>query len=162
MTGRHLLLVPALLAGCAGRPLLDRIDHASASAGSVTVRMPWALQPFKGAPAPVYFRIINHGTSADTLDGVASPMAGMAMLHGTSATGPMTPVMELAIPPGDSVVLRPGVMHVMLDSLHGNLVRGDSLMLTLHFRHAGSVTLAVPVIGYDDLDRYATQLEGKH
>ncbi len=161
MIDRRALLPLAVLIGCAGPSLLDRIEHASASAGSVTVRMPWALQPFKDAPAPVYFRIINHGTNADTLDGVASPVAGMAMLHGTSAAGSMTPLAELAIPPGDSVVLRPGVLHVMLDSLHRNLLRGDSLMLTLHFRRGGGLTLAVPVIGYGDLDRYAAKLEGR-
>jgi len=156
------VLLLALLVGCAGSPLLDRIEHASASAGSLTVRMPWALQPFKDAPAPVYFRVINHGATTDTLDGVTSPVAGMAMLHGTSTAGAMTPLPELAIPAGDSVVLRPGVRHVMLDSLHRTLVRGDSLLLTLHFRHAGSVTVAVPVITYNDLDRYAKTLEGKH
>ncbi len=159
MTRRTALLLPVLLAGCTGAALLHRVERASATAGDVTVRMPWALQPFKNAPAAVYFRVLNHGAVPDTLDAVSSPLAGMAMLHGTGSNGAMTPLTMLPIPAGDSIVLRPGVLHVMLEQLHRQVLRGDSIVITLHFRRAGSITVAAPVLGYDDLDKYATTLK---
>jgi periplasmic copper chaperone A len=147
------------LAACAGSTLLHRIERTSRTAGTVEVRMPWALQPFPDSPAPVYFRIINSGAATDTLDSVTSPDAGMAMLHGTSAAGAMTMMADFPIPAHDTIILRPGVLHVMLDSLHRKVVRGDSIVVTLHFRHAGEVTLAAPVISYDDLDKWADVLK---
>jgi copper(I)-binding protein len=55
------------------------------------------------------------------------------------------------VPAGDSLVLAPGGLHVMLELTGSNPPqKGDSLPLTLRFRHAGDVTVSLPVRAYGD------------
>jgi copper(I)-binding protein len=70
------------------------------------------------------------------------------MLHG----GGMAALTALPVPPGDSLVLEPGRLHLMLDPPLPALVRGDSVAITLRFALAGEVALVVPVIDYVEAD----------
>ena len=53
----------------------------------------------------------------------------------------------LAIEPGKTVKLAPGGYHLMLMDLKSPLKQGDKLPLTLEFRKAGKVKLALEVQG---------------
>jgi copper(I)-binding protein len=105
------------------------------------------IDPFArafGASGAAYFRIFNAAPVEDVLLSASSPDAGMAMLmeSGADATG----VMKMdAVPdgfviaPGGAYVLTGGGAHVMLMGLKRHMKSGDTVTLTLTFRHAGEV-----------------------
>lgn len=51
----------------------------------------------------------------------------------------------LEIPAGETVVLEPKSLHIMLIGLNESLMPGASFDLTLTFEHAGEVTLPVTI-----------------
>ncbi len=84
----------------------------------------------------------------DTLLSVSTPEAGMAMLHTTVTHGAMSGMADMdhvSLPPGKKVRFAPHGMHVMLMDLKHPLSPGGTLPLTLHFAHAGDITIAAPV-----------------
>ena len=68
-----------------------------------------------------------------------------ASRRGTPATMEMRPVAEIPVRPGETVVLKPGALHVMLIGLKAPLREGERLSLTLRFARAGEITVEVPV-----------------
>lgn len=58
----------------------------------------------------------------------------------------MQQVMEIALPAGTAVELKPGGYHVMFIGLVNPLQTGDTIELTLTFQNAGEVTISVPVL----------------
>ncbi len=123
---------------------------AALAAGGTVVENPWAWssttpQQRTGA---AYLTIVNRGAEADRLLGASSPIAKSVMLHETIKNGDilrMRPVKELAIPPGEAVVLEPGGRHLMLMGLVTPLEHGVAVPLTLIFQHAGRVTVELAV-----------------
>jgi len=55
-------------------------------------------------------------------------------------------VMEIALPAGTSVELKPGGYHAMFIGLVNPLKTGDTIELTLTFQEAGAITISVPVL----------------
>ncbi|MEN9416974.1 MAG: hypothetical protein RI988_594, partial [Pseudomonadota bacterium] len=51
----------------------------------------------------------------------------------------------IEVPPGKTVELKPGGLHVMLIGIQKPLKVGDSFPLTLRFEKAGEVQVEVPV-----------------
>ena len=49
------------------------------------------------------------------------------------------------LPPGETVRMVPGGMHLMMLDIRESLSPGETLSLTLFFQNSPSVTLAVPV-----------------
>lgn len=94
-----------------------------------------------------YFRLRN-GTRADTLLGVETPVAEVVELHAmTQEQGVMHMEQETSVPlaPGATLELAPGGRHLMLVNMKRALKVGDRIPLTLHFRHAGLVTVEAVV-----------------
>jgi len=58
----------------------------------------------------------------------------------------MQQVMEIALPAGTPVELKPGGYHVMFIGLVNPLQTGDTIELTLTFKNAGEITVSVPVL----------------
>jgi len=54
-------------------------------------------------------------------------------------------VTRLSIPPGGSLELRPGGLHLMLINLRRDLRPGDRFTLSLTFERAGRLAMDVPV-----------------
>jgi copper(I)-binding protein len=160
------IVLPAMMLGVtlacsAPDPVVEGIRGSETVAGPIRLRSAWGLQPFTNAPLPGYLRIVNLGAAADTLLGVRSEAAGMVRLHG-SADGPssgsgqgggMTMLSELVIPAGDSLLMAPGGMHLMLEQLRRRVVAGDTVAVVLKFANAGEVELLLPVVGYELLER---------
>lgn len=126
---------------------------AVAGAGEgVTVEAAWAraTSPVARAGA-VYLTIGNAGAAADTLTGIATDRAAMAMLHRTTTSAEGVSAMEavpaLEIPPGAAMTLEPGAMHIMLSGLEAPLSPGDRFDVVLTFTGAGAVTVPVVVLG---------------
>ena len=117
--------------------------------GTLRIRDAWARPTPPGiSVGAVYLRISNQGAEADRLVGVSSPAAAHGEIHETrsqAGTMQMRQVSALVCPPGATVNILPGGVHIMLVGLKQPLVAGADLAVTLTFQAAGSVTLAVPV-----------------
>jgi periplasmic copper chaperone A len=100
--------------------------------------------------ASVYLTLQNTGPDADTLVGISTDSAGMAMMHATkieNGVAKMTMSDEIAIPGGGTLELKPSGNHIMLEDLKAPLKQGDTLTLSLKFKKSGIVTVKVPVGG---------------
>lgn len=122
-----------------------------AKAGDIEVEHAWSRATI-GADRPgvVYLSIRNTGSEDDALIGVATPIAGMPMIHETVVTdgvASMPHAMSVPVPAGQTVELAPGGYHGMLMGLTQALENGDSFPLTLTFQIAGEVTVTVDVLG---------------
>lgn len=120
-------------------------------AGDLTIQQPWARASAGRARVGVaYLTIANGGAAPDRLLGVASPVAQRAALHVTAMEGgimKMRAVGAVDIPPGETVTLAPGGLHIMLMRLAAPLKRGTAFPLTLTFARAGAVEVTVRVLG---------------
>ncbi|WP_040672449.1 copper chaperone PCu(A)C [Rhodobacter ferrooxidans] len=99
--------------------------------------------PAEGAQsAAAYMDILNTGPTAERLLGVEVGFASAA-LSGTvvdaNGVASMGPLEAVDLPPGSSVALEPGGLHVMLMGLTRALAVGDELPGTLVFEHQGRV-----------------------
>jgi copper(I)-binding protein len=124
----------------------------SAILGDIHITDGFAYAPITQESGAAYLTLRNTGTAADTLSEISSTIAGMAGMHGSTTAGGgsmMLRLKDLAIPPGGEVTLKPGGAHLMLERLNRLPKPGDSLPLTLTFRHAGTITLELPVRAYN-------------
>lgn len=118
-------------------------------AGSIRIDHPWSRATAPTAPAAGGFMALtNTGTTPDRLVSAASDIAETTELHTHINEGGvmrMRPVEDIAIPPGETVALRPGGLHVMFIGLRQPLAEGSRFPLTLTFEQAGTVTVEVGV-----------------
>ena len=109
--------------------------------------------PLAGGTGAVYLVLHNHGDTAETFTGAQSPAATAVEIHTTINDNGVMRMRQLEDgienPPGGTVELAPGGMHLMLVNLAAPLVEGESLDLTLHFAGADDLTLSVPVLAPD-------------
>lgn len=116
--------------------------------GNLLIGHPWArATPGNATNGAAYLSVTNNGTEADRLIKADTP-AAMAELHISRMDGgvmQMRPMDGLEIPPGGTVTLSPGGMHVMLMGLTSPLKQGDKVPMTLTFAKAGAVTVDVLV-----------------
>ena len=117
--------------------------------GELTIGHPWANPSIGGSTnGAVFLTIINGGTAADRLIGVASPVAGRVELHThlmEDGVMKMRKIEGIDVEPGAPIALKPGGLHVMLIGLKAQLKDGDSFPLDLTFAKAGTVTTTVMV-----------------
>ncbi|MEH0069365.1 copper chaperone PCu(A)C [Pannonibacter sp. Pt2-lr] len=103
----------------------------------------------RGPAGVFYVEITNNGSTDDALIGIATPAAGMPMLHETVVTdgiASMPHAMSIPVPAGQTVELAPGGYHGMLMGLTTTLAEGDSFPVTLSFQNAGEVVVNVEVL----------------
>ena len=96
----------------------------------------------------VYLSITNGGTKPDRLLALSSPIAVKVEIHRSiMAQGvmQMREVEALDCPPGVTVKIEPGALHIMLLGLTQPLAAGSSFPLSLRFRDAGVLVVQVPV-----------------
>ena len=118
--------------------------------GDLTIEHPWSRATV-GADRPgvFYVEITNAGGMDDALVGIATPAAGMPMLHETVVTdgiASMPHAMSVPVPAGQTVQLAPGGYHGMLMGLTHALKEGDSFPVRLTFETAGEGTITVEVL----------------
>lgn len=116
---------------------------------SLRIEHPFARATPPGAKSGgAFLTIVNSGTTAATLVGVASPVAGAAELHQMAMDGgvmTMRAVRALDVPPGGKLELKPGGYHIMLLDLAQPLKVGDKVPLKLSFQNLGTIEVAVEV-----------------
>jgi copper(I)-binding protein len=120
-----------------------------AAASSVQLKDFWARPAGRALPSAAYGVIVNTGEQADTLLEATSPQAKRVELHetvrDTLGRMQMQKRERFVVPAKDSLVLRPGGLHLMLYELQQALRPGDTLQLRLRFARAGWQEVACPV-----------------
>lgn len=136
------ILLLAATAAAAGPPV--RVGHLEVSGA-------WARASIgTSRPGAAYLTVRNAGEAPDALVAIETPAAAMPMIHTTAVSADgvarMEHVPSLEVPPGGSVMLEPGGMHLMLMELTAPLAEGAILPLTLVFEEAGAVEITVPIL----------------
>ena len=131
-----LLVILLLTSACAGPP-------------EITIDDPWARPGFQGDNSAVYLAINNSTEQGDGLIGASSDVANLTEIHLSKMDAEGTMTMErqdlIGIPAGETVILEPGGLHVMLMNLVNDLNVGDKFDLTLEFQRAGDIVFEVEV-----------------
>jgi copper(I)-binding protein len=139
--------LPAAAQHGAGAPA-ERAQHAETRAGDVVIAAPWTRAAGQGQNGAGYLTLRNLGAAPDRLVAAESPAARVVELHTHIRDGEvmrMRPVDAIAVPPGATVRLEPGGLHLMLIGLARPLARGESVPVTLRFERGGSVELRLAV-----------------
>ena len=125
---------------------------------AVVVTDAYAAEPVSRETGAVYLTIENRAEVADTLVDAWTPIASMAHLHRMRGSGgtQMRAQDVAEVPAGGRLRLRPGDLHLMLMTITAMPRVGDTIDLTLEFRHAGAVTVRVPVVSYLEVSERAT------
>lgn len=122
----------------------------TAKVGDLTIEHAWSKATIGAErPAVFYVEIVNNGATDDSLVGIATPAAGMPMLHETVVTdgvASMPHAMSVPVPARQKAQLAPGGYHGMLMGLTAALKEGDRFPVTLTFEKSGEVTVNVDVL----------------
>jgi periplasmic copper chaperone A len=121
---------------------------ADFNAGNLRVTDVWSRPTPPMVPGAVYLSIANTGRKADRLMAISTPIARQAEIHESRAVQgvvEMRAVDSVECPPGATVKIAPGGLHIMLLGLLHPLAAGTEFPLTLSFRDAGSLTVQVRV-----------------
>ena len=120
------------------------------SAGAIKVSKVWTREVPGGAKvAAGFMTITNAGKEPDTLIGGSVPFAGKLEVHEMTMEGGMMRMRRLepglTIKPGETVVLRPGSLHLMFFELRKGPKRGVPVKGSLIFEKAGRVEVEYEV-----------------
>jgi copper(I)-binding protein len=124
---------------------------AMAQTGGVEIKDAWARATPGGAEnGAAYLTLVS--PTGDRLTGVTSPVAEKTQLHQMTNDGGIMRMREVAtvdLPPGQSVALKPGGLHIMFMGLKHPLQPGQSVPVTLQFEKGGTheVSAAVGKVG---------------
>lgn len=149
-----LVLVAVLMAACA----------SDSDAGELLFEGAWSRPtPGDAAIGVVYFSVTSPIDDEILSVSVPSAIAGAAMMHETlldgiappaapatdqsDSTGEMSmvPLESLPLTAGETVVFEAGAKHIMLTGLVAPLVDGQTFVLTLELREAGTQAVSVLV-----------------
>ena len=118
--------------------------------GALEIGHPWARATAPTAPAGGGFlKVTNTGTVPDRLISARSTAAKQVQIHEMKMDGNIMRMRELEqgleIPPGATVTLAPGGLHLMLMGLVAPLEKGARVPVTLVFEKAGSIDVELDV-----------------
>jgi copper(I)-binding protein len=139
---RRLILAAPLLA----LPVMAVAQQA----GDIAIAAPWSRAAGQGGTGAGFLAISNRGTVADRLVSASSPAARTTELHTHVRDGDvmrMRPVPAIELPPGQTVTLQPGGLHLMLIGLNRPLQAGQGVPVTLVFERAGPVQVELAIQG---------------
>jgi copper(I)-binding protein len=120
------------------------------AAGAIKVSRVWTREVPGGAKvAAGFMTIANAGTEADTLIGGSVPFAGTLEVHEMKMEGGLMKMRRLepglVIKPRETVVLKPGSLHLMFVDLKQGPKRGTAVKGTLIFEKAGRIEVEYKV-----------------
>jgi|SRR5690554_4069274 len=117
---------------------------------SETIITEWARPAVKGAMSGAYLQYTNALDVADTIVAVSSDVGMMTQIHETYTTedglSGMREMKNISVEPSEQLILERGGLHVMLMNLKKNIAEGDSITISLTFKHAGVVDIKMPVL----------------
>ena len=107
----------------------------TAEAGDLTVEDAWVMLPPPQSVAAAFMKIENHSDEAVVLIGAASPQAGRVEIHQSTVSDGVASMEQLervSIPAGETLVLAPKGIHLMLFQPKG-LEEGGQVTFELAF-----------------------------
>lgn len=112
--------------------------------GSLEITTPWTrATPPSARTGGGFMTITNKGTTADRLVSARSNASDKVEIHEMRMDGNVMRMRQLEkgleIPPGATVMLKPGSYHIMFMELKAPIAKDASVPLTLVFEKAGSV-----------------------
>ncbi len=116
--------------------------------GDLAVQRPWTRAAGQGATGAGFLSVSNRGAAADRLLSASTPAARAVELHTMIRDGDvmrMRAVEAVEVPPGQTVELRPGGLHMMLVGLSRPLREGEAVPVVLRFERAGEVRVELSV-----------------
>lgn len=118
--------------------------------GSIEIATPWTrATPPSARTGGGFMTITNKGTVADRLVSARSNASDKVEVHEMQMDGNVMRMRELAkgleIPPGATVMLKPGSYHIMFMELKAPLAKDAKVPLTLVFEKAGSIDIQLDV-----------------
>jgi copper(I)-binding protein len=118
--------------------------------GSIEIDQSWTrATPSTARTAGGFLTITNKGTTPDRLIAARSGVSDKVEIHEMKMDGTIMRMRELEkgleIPPGATVVLKPGSYHIMFMELKSPLTKGGKVPVTLIFEKAGSVDVVLQV-----------------
>jgi copper(I)-binding protein len=124
--------------------------HDTFTVGAIEISGGFSRATLPGAPVGGgYITITNTGTEDDALIAASSPAAEDVQLHEMKMEGDVMKMNELpnGIPvlAGQTVVLEPGGLHLMMMGLKQPLVENESVPVTLTFAKAGTIEIVLLV-----------------
>ncbi len=108
----------------------------------------WVRQVPGSDVAAVYLTLRNPTTKPVSIVGVESSLASHAMIHETqteSGQSRMRPHEQLVVPPGKTVKLEPGGLHIMLHGVTHPAAVGQSVPLALLLADGNRIQVAAVV-----------------
>ena len=145
---RHLAAALLVLAGAT--LLAGPTAAADFKIGSLDVTQPWARATPKGASTgAAYMTVTNTGSKAARLSCVSTIAAAtcqiheMAMSNGVMRMRPVEGGLE--VKPGQTVTLKPGGYHMMLEGLRAPLKAGETVEATLTSSDGASAKVEFPI-----------------
>lgn len=140
----------ALLAFALAPLLAGQAAAADYKVGSLDITQPWARATPKGASTgAAYLTVTNSGSQTERLSCASSAAAAKCQIHEMAMDNgvmKMRPVEGgLEIKPGQTVTLKPGGYHIMLEGLTAPLKAGDTLQATFAASGGASVNVDFPV-----------------
>lgn len=101
-----------------------------------------------GGMSGAFMKLTNNTDEVITLVGGSASIAGMVEIHETVMGADGMQMQEigggLEIPAGQTVVLEPGGLHVMLMNLNEDILAGDEVEITLNFEGGDNESLWFP------------------
>ncbi|WP_422154423.1 copper chaperone PCu(A)C [Vreelandella titanicae] len=148
----------------------DNSSHNSESPGNnskIEVSQPWTRATPPGAGAGGGFiTLTNHGDQNDRLVSASSTITNRTEIHTMEMDGDVMRMMPLLnginIPPGSTVILKPGGLHLMFLELSGSIVEGTFVPVTLEFEHSPSVDVELRVLAAGTFPENKAQSHSGH
>jgi len=129
--------------------MTNQMAGAAATSGPLSISGAYIPKPASSDVAAMYFAAHNAGATPLVLTGIDTAAAENASFHHdvTVAGGgqEMQPLPSVTVPPGATVTLRPGAMHVMLEQPKP-LAVGQTVAVTIEVAGRPAITLDVPVV----------------
>lgn len=132
----------------------ERTSRETYTSGPPKVTHVLVAEPALGERAALYLTVINDGPE-DEVVGVSLDRVGKATLHRSEMREGIMSMREvpgIVVPGRDTLRLRPGGWHVMLDELAEPLRVGEVRSGTLLFRNGGLLDFQATVVSYDELE----------
>ncbi|MEZ5837006.1 MAG: copper chaperone PCu(A)C [Geminicoccaceae bacterium] len=145
----HAIAAGLLLAAATTFPVGAQ-EGPVATAGDLAISAPWSRQTAKSARnGAAFMAITNNGSEPDRLVSASSDVAGRVELHTHAMDNgvmKMRQIEAIDVPAGETVMLQPGSLHIMLIDLHQPLTEGENFEIEMTFEKAGNVETSVPVM----------------
>lgn len=123
---------------------------ACGSSEQLTVSDSWGRpSPMAAANAAFYMSIHNNSSDVEELVAAEIDICGQTELHESmideNGVMSMHHVEAIIIPPGETILLEPGGLHIMCINRQGDLVAGDQIPILLQFTTLGDITVEAEI-----------------